>query len=102
MYVLLVFLLKATWVLNGTFDISSCLTLVRKRQYKLCAQFLRLCGHQSMMSDAHRAGANRLQNQNQIKDKLLKELEKQQQRGVHAPKHECERNHLRTGEFGKL
>ena len=36
-------------------------SVVRKRQYKLCAQFLRLCGHQSMMSDAHRAGASRLQ-----------------------------------------
>ena len=37
--------------------------LVQRSQYKLCAQFLRLCGHQSMMSDAHRASANRLQNQ---------------------------------------
>ena len=36
--------------------------VVRKRQYGLRAQFMRLCGHQSMMSDAHRAGPN-LQNQ---------------------------------------
>ena len=38
-------------------------SVVRKRQYELRAQFMRLCGHQSMMSDAHRAGANLLQNQ---------------------------------------
>ena len=38
-------------------------SVVRKRQYELRAQFMRLCGRQSMMSDAHRAGANLLQNQ---------------------------------------
>ena len=38
-------------------------SVVRKRQYELRAQFLWLCRHQSMMSDVHRAGAKRLQNQ---------------------------------------
>ena len=52
--------------LSGTSDMSACLTRDRKFEFekdKLCAQFLRLCGHQSMMSDAHRADANRLHNQ---------------------------------------
>ena len=38
-------------------------SVVRKRQYKLRAQFLRLCCYQSSISDAYRAGANRHQNQ---------------------------------------
>ena len=60
-------LLKAIGVLN--WDLTFVLawlkveSVVQKRQYELRAQFMRLCGRQSMMSDARRAGANLLQNQ---------------------------------------
>ena len=46
---------------NGCF----CLSLTgRTVQYKLNAQFLRLFGLHGDVIDAHRAGANRLQNKN--------------------------------------
>ena len=38
----------------------------RTVQYKLNAQYLRLFGLHSDVNDAHRAGANRLQNRNKI------------------------------------
>ena len=40
-------------------------------QYKLIAQSLRLFGLHSDVNDAHRAGANRLQNQKQTTQQIL-------------------------------
>ena len=49
---------------NGRFRLS--LNSDRTLQYKHNAQFLRLFGLHGDVNDAHRAGANRLQNKNKL------------------------------------
>ena len=47
-------------------------TQVGQHKYKLNAQYLRLFGVHSDVNDAHRAGANRLQNKNKSKMLVIK------------------------------